>query len=250
MDTITLAQTLPPAVPRRPGLMLRALRAAGGVVACAVAGAALGTVARWWMRLLADDPEFSWSGTIAIVVVFAVAGAGHAVAALARRARRRWATPGRVVGAVLALGLFGAAGAVMLPTVAGGSLALWRRDWPRWARALPAVVALPVPVSIAEEAVDAGLTTGRVLGFFLFLATYGVIIRAMQPVAAPLGDGWRMPRWGRIAAVVGPPTSVCHSADERRWRNRSSRLPRTSSDGASSGEVPDSARLVWRSCST
>ncbi len=182
--------------------MLRLVRTVGWVVACAVAGTALGAVARWWMRLLSDDPEFSWSGTIAIVMVFTVAGAGSGLAARARRARRRWATLGRVVGGVLTLGLFVAAGGMMLPTVAGGSLAVWRRDWRRWTRGLPAAVALPVPVSIAWKAVDDGLSAGRVFGLVLFAATYAVIIRAMEPVVAPLGDGWRMARWARVAAAV------------------------------------------------
>ncbi|MDH4077610.1 MAG: hypothetical protein OEW29_16895 [Acidimicrobiia bacterium] len=182
--------------------MLRLLRAVGWVTACAVAGAALGAVARWWMRLLSDDPEFSWNGTIAIVVVFTVAGAGHALADRTRQTRRRWATLGRVVGGILTLGLFVAAGGMMLPTVAGGSLAVWRRDWPRWTRALPAAVALPVPVSIAGKAVDDGLSPGRVLGLVLFAATYAVIIRAMGPVVAPLQDGWRLARWARIAAAI------------------------------------------------
>lgn len=183
--------------------MLQLVRAVGWVVACAVAGAALGAVARGWMRLLSDDPEFSWSGTIAIVVVFTVAGAGHGLAARARRARRRrWSTLGRVVGGVLTLGLFVAAGGVMLPTVAGGSLAVWRRDWPRWTRALPAAVALPVPVSIAWQAADGGLSGRRLLGLVLFAATYTVIIRALEPVVAPVGSGWRLARWARVAAVV------------------------------------------------
>lgn len=183
--------------------MLRLVRAVGWVVACAVAGTALGAVARGWMRLLSDDPEFSRSGTIAIVAVFTVAGAGHGLAARARRARRRrWSTLGRVVGGVLTLGLFVAAGGVMLPTVAGGSLAVWRRDWPRWTRALPAAVALPVPVSIAWHAADGGLSGRRLLGLVLFAATYAVIIRAVEPMVAPLGDGWRLARWARVAAVV------------------------------------------------
>ncbi len=201
MDTITVAPPVP-ATPTRSSPTRQLVRAVGTVVAGAVAGTALGAVARWWMRLMSDDPEFSWNGTIAIVVVFTVAGAGFALAARTRQARRRWATLGRVVGGLLTLGLFVAAGGVMLPTVAGGSLAVWRRDWPRWTRVLPAAVALPVPVSIVAQAVDDGLSAGRVLGLVLFAATYAVIIRAMEPVVAPLGDGWRMARWARIAAVI------------------------------------------------
>ncbi len=195
MDTATLVPS--------PVLIARIVGGVGGVAAGAAAGAALGGVARLWMRLLADDPAFTWSGTIAVVAVFAAAGAGHAVATLARRAaRRRWSTIGRVAGAALSLGLFAAAGAIMLPTVAAAALTAWRRDWPRWARALGAVVATPVPVMIAGEAVGAGLSPVRGLGLMLFVASYGAVAWAARPVVAPLGDGWRLGRWGRGAATV------------------------------------------------
>jgi hypothetical protein len=38
------------------------------VVVAPFAGAALGVVARCWMRLITEDSEFTWSGTIFIVV--------------------------------------------------------------------------------------------------------------------------------------------------------------------------------------
>ena len=37
-------------------------------------GVGLGVVLRIWMRLISDDPEFSWGGTIAIVTVFTLLG--------------------------------------------------------------------------------------------------------------------------------------------------------------------------------
>jgi len=212
MDTISLASSPPPTTPSsgrpvadrpRPLLAMRMLRAVGWLLAAAALGATLGAVARLWMRLLADEPDFSWSGTIAIVAVFAFAGAGHAVARLARRAgRRRWSTAGRVAGAVLTLGLFVAAGSIMFPTVAGGSLALWRRDWQRWARVGAAAIAVPAPAVVMAGAVWTGVTPGRAVGLVLFVATYGVIVWALRPVAAPVADDWRLPRWLRIVAVV------------------------------------------------
>ena len=55
------------------------------------AGVLIGTVARWWMRLITDEPEFSWNGTIFIVGAFTVAATGHGIAWASRRAdlRRR-----------------------------------------------------------------------------------------------------------------------------------------------------------------
>ena len=90
-----------------------------------LAGVALGAIARGWMRLITDDPEFSWSGTIFIVAAFGITGLGHGIAWAARRAglRRRWSTVARIVGAMLTLPLFVGAGAIMLPTVVGAAMA-------------------------------------------------------------------------------------------------------------------------------
>ena len=63
-------------------------------------GSGLGVAARGFMRLLAADPEFSWSGTILIVGLFAVFGVVQgAVAATRSRTTRQWITlPVRLVG--------------------------------------------------------------------------------------------------------------------------------------------------------
>lgn len=194
------AAPVPVARPARIWAWLRALSVG------AVGGAALGAVARGWMRLITDEPEFSWNGTLFIVLAFTIAGLGHAVAATSRycRRRRRWSTFGRTVGAACTLPLFVGAGAMMLPTVAGGSLALWRTDWPRWARVLAALVALPVPVAIIVDNITGDRIVGRVGGLALLTATYAIVIWSVGAVAAPLGDGWRMGRLSRIvSSVVG-----------------------------------------------
>ena len=45
----------------------------------------MGVAARGWMRVIAEDPEFSWSGSIAIVAVFTVAGTLQGLALAVRR---------------------------------------------------------------------------------------------------------------------------------------------------------------------
>src|SRR5262245_17618028 len=82
-----------------------------GVVVGLLAGAILGVLGRLWMRLIAEDPEFTWSGTVAIVVAFALFGAGQALSCTVRRtgARRRATTAARIVAAVLSLMIFGGA---------------------------------------------------------------------------------------------------------------------------------------------
>lgn len=174
------------------------------VPAGALAGAALGAVARWWMRLITDDPEFSWSGTIFIVAAFAITGLGHGIASAARRSasRRRWSTTGRLVGAFLTLPLFTAAGAIMLPTVVGASLCRWRTDWPRSVRTLAGLLAAPAPLFLLREGWRDGLSVRIITGLLLIAATYSLIVTTTQPIVAPLGDGWRMRRPVRIALVV------------------------------------------------
>lgn len=166
-------------------------------------GAVLGIVARWWMRLLTDDPEFTWGGTVFIVLAFVVAGAGHSVARLARRrAGRRWSTVARVLGGVLTLPLFVGAGGMMLPTVLGAGLARWRTDWRRAPRVAAALLAAPVPVVLAIQVLSErpGLRTSG--GLALLAVTYAAVVTSFGSVVAPLGDGWRVPRWLRRLTIV------------------------------------------------
>jgi len=169
-----------------------------------LAGATVGAVARWWMRLITDEPEFSWSGTIFIVGAFTIAGVGHGVAWAARRAdaRRRWSTSARVVGAVMTLPIFAGAGAIMLPTVLCGSLARDRTDWWRPVRAFIALVALAAPTLVLVDVAGGGLSLRRALGAVLFVGTYAAVIMSMRAIVAPVADGWRMPRAVRILLVV------------------------------------------------
>jgi hypothetical protein len=165
-------------------------------------GLALGAVARGWMRLLSTDPEFSWNGTIFIVMAFTSAGLGHAVAAVSRRGRRRWSTSGRVLGAILVLPMFFGAGGIMLPTVVAGSLAVWRRGWSGRIRVAVAALAVPSLAFVLSDTVDGGLNRQRVLGLVLLAATYAAVVWAMWPIAAPVGDGWRIGRRTR-AVLIG-----------------------------------------------
>lgn len=182
----------------------RATTSGGIVVLGVVAGAGLGAVARGWMRLVSDDPGFSWSGTIFIVLAFTVAGAGHGVARAVRRAgvRRRWSTTARVAAIVLTLPIFTGAGAMMLPTVLGASAAGARRDWPRAVRAVALALAVPAPVVIVGQLAADGLTPRRLLGVLLLVATYAVIVRNVRATLVPVDDGWRMSRRVRLLVTV------------------------------------------------
>ncbi len=173
------------------------------IVLGAGAGAALGAVSRGWMRLISDDPEFTWNGTIFIVIAFTMAGAGFGIARAGRRSRRRRATTtARTFGGVLAMALFVGAGGVMLPTVVSASLGRWRSDWPRPARWAMVLIAAPIPVMLLGDAWDDGLHWRKPAGLLLMAATYVIIIGAASTVVAPIRDGWRLPRPARVLLIV------------------------------------------------
>jgi hypothetical protein len=180
-------------------------RSLWAVPAGTVLGLALGVVARLWMRLISDDPEFSWSGTLFIVIAFGVFGTGQGLAWAARHVgwRRPGVTAARVLAVVLALPIFAGAGAIMLPTVYLGSLACWRADWSRRVRAVVGAFALPAAGLVVVGIVDKlGWSVRSVTGVVAFAAVYGVVIAALQPAVAPLDDGWHLRRTGRIVVCV------------------------------------------------
>ena len=169
-----------------------------------VSGIALGIVARVWMRWISGDPEFSWGGTIFIVSAFALLGLTQGIAAAARLGGRRRAvvTVARVFGVVGMMTIFGGAGAIMLPTVVGGGLALYRTDWRRWLRVIFALVATPPVVFVTLGIVDEIGVVRGVVQILLFFAIYGVVLWAVRASLAPLRDGWRMSRIVRAVLVV------------------------------------------------
>ncbi len=96
-----------------------------------LAGAGLGLLwggaMRAWMRFISTNPEFSWSGTSFILAAGAIAGS---VLGWARH-RRRAGGVGWWRYSALSLGLLGAGGAVMWPSVIAWGIAIGRRR-PWW----------------------------------------------------------------------------------------------------------------------
>jgi hypothetical protein len=168
-------------------------------------GVLLGAAARAWMRLISTDHEFTWNGTIFIVLAFTIHGLTQAVARVVRRSteRRSAVTCARVVGFIGTLPLFAAAGGIMFPTVIGGSLARYRTDWSRWLRVLLTLVAL-VPIGLVTSGLidDWGWSWRTLTGIVGLLAIYGVVIAEERATLAPQPDGWRMPRAARITIGV------------------------------------------------
>ncbi len=197
MTNLTATTTSASLTPqRRPVAML-----ATGIVG----GLCLGIAARLWMRLIADDPDFTWNGTLFIVFGFAIFGFAQSIAAVARRrAWRRWTlTVMRTIGTVGMLPLFVGAGGVMLPTVLGGGLAFARERWTRITRSLCLLVASAPVVFVGSDLVDKfGCSIHAAAGFVGMLAVYGTIIRATRSTFAQQFDGWRLPRWATVVICV------------------------------------------------
>lgn len=113
-------------------VMLRATLLGGGL------GLAWGVAARVWMRLISTAPEFSWAGTLGIIGLSGIFGAGVGAAAAARRASgwRRWMRLAFLPGMVL----FAGQGMPFLPALLIGGPLVRRRSILGKAVALVAIV--------------------------------------------------------------------------------------------------------------
>ena len=168
-------------------------------------GLSLGILARLWMRLISDDPEFTWGGTIFIVGGFTVFGFTQSVVAVARRRpRRRWAlTIVRVIGTIGMLPLFVGAGSLMLPAVVAGGLAKARVEWNKTARSIALVVAAIPVVIVSSQLVDKfGWSFHAAAGFVGLIAIYSTIVGATRFTFTAQADGWHLRRWVTIALFV------------------------------------------------
>ena len=169
-----------------------------------VGGLAWGTIARLWMRFISTNVEFTWSGTLFIVIGFGIAGLAQSGAYLGRRANlaRPAMTALRVVAVIALLPLGVAAGASMFPTIILATLALTHQTWPRWLRGIVAAVALLPAVATALSFFDDLSLMRAVAGVIWFLAIYAGIIWAARFSLGPQLDGWRVPMAGRVLGAV------------------------------------------------
>ncbi len=118
------------------------------VVAGALLGLGWAVVMRTWMRYISSSPEFSWSGTVFILLAGTIVGT---VLGLARK-RRRAGGVGWWRLSVLSLMLLGAGGAVMWPSVVLGAAAIGRPR-PRWLRLGLGLAAFAAQIPVVNTAV-------------------------------------------------------------------------------------------------
>jgi hypothetical protein len=172
--------------------MFASQRALKLIFSGAVGGAVLGVVARLWMRWISTDPEFTWGGTIGIVIAFAVFTTTQtAIYVLRRRVRsRRFSSVLRGVGIFFSLPLFTAAGAIMFPTVALTSIALWQKQMDRKVRiALYAIGSIIPILQIKGFISNFGWTIATLGRVLLFIAIYVIVVILIKPTVSPFKFG-------------------------------------------------------------
>lgn len=167
-------------------------------------GLVWGVVARVWMRFIASSPEFTWSGTLFIVIGFGVAGLAQAAVHLGRRRqlRRPGLTALRVLGVVSLLPLSFGAGALGFPIIIFAPLAMTQTSWSARTRMAAAGVAFVSAVLVAASIFE-NFSFGRAtLGTAWFLVIYAVIVRVAQSSLAPQADGWKAPLTLRLLGFI------------------------------------------------
>ena len=164
-------------------------------------GLTLGIIARAWMRLISDDPQFTWDGTIFIVGGFTVFGFTQSVVAVSTATgattmdvddrpcdRNHRDVP-----------LFVGAGGLMLPTVVAGGLARARVEWNPIARWIcPSLAVVPVLIVGSQLVGSFGWSLHAAAGFVGLIALYSTIVSATRFTFTAQADGWRMKRWVTI----------------------------------------------------
>ena len=182
----------------------RALAIGAGV------GVLWGIGARLWMRLIADDPAFSWGGTGYILGAAMIFGLTTRLASTARR--NGWRPGLRRMASAIGGGsviLIGAgAGSITLPTIIVGGIVLGRPT----IRLAERIGAAALITLVAALIGGQDLRWGIAVGAFGFLVLTGYRSRvvftivALAPAAFVVGsvlfDGGSLPMWQRIAGAL------------------------------------------------
>lgn len=157
------------------------------IVAGALLGLGWGILLRAWMRFISSSPEFSWSGTVFILLAAVIVGA---TLGLARR-RRNAGGVGWWRISIVSLMFLGAGGAVMWPSVVFGAAAIGRPG-PAWLRALLGLAAVGAQVPVVQESILGGSTLSAVesvLAVGWYVPMLAVEAWAFSVVFRPAIDG-------------------------------------------------------------
>ena len=150
-----------------------------------VGGLLGGAIARAWMRWISTEREFTWPGTLGVVMGFAVFGAMQATVYAVRRKHQQKSLLAlvRILGVIFSLQLFLAAGATMLPTVLSASLAVWRDKWKFWIRVPLSLIGFIFWIMIVNSEIvyNFGWSIATIARILLFGLIYLGIIYALRP---------------------------------------------------------------------
>ncbi len=158
------------------------------IFAALTKGFVVGVVARAWMRWISTDPEFSWSGSIFIVIAFMIFMLNQSLVRLLRQRfrGRRSVFFIRISGVIFSLPIFTAAGGIMFPAVALASVAAWNTALGKRTRRVLLLLALIIPVIISKDIVsDFGWTLATIGRILLFVSIYAAITLATKPTISP-----------------------------------------------------------------
>ncbi len=174
------------------GLKMLATRRGWQILLGAIfVGIALGATARLWMRWISTQPEFSWSGSIFIVIAFTIFTTSQAIVYVLRRSvkSKRLTTVVRSGGAILSLSIFGGAGALMFPTVFLASIGLWQKRLDRRIRHFLLAVSLLIPTrQIMDFGTDFGWNLATLGRSLLFVLIYSIVTLLLKPTVTPYSD--------------------------------------------------------------
>ncbi len=167
-----------------------------GLAAGLLGGALWGVVARVFMRLLSDNPEFSWEGTLGIVGASAVAGALVGLVHGARvTGRSRWWRLAALPGVLL----FAGPGSLLLPAAVGMAVVLLGRPVLRVFGGL-LIAVTPLVVVTTPPAAPTGEQ----------LAGLALMLLSTAPLGWALGEV--VGRW-RPRAVPPPHPTLAHAPE-------------------------------------
>lgn len=160
------------------------------ILSSAIGGVLLGVTARLWMRWISTDPEFSWGGTLGIIFSFTIFCTTQGLLfVMQRRGKSKILIRiFRGIAIFFTLPLFVAAGAIMFPVVLFGSLAYWRKTWPKWLRIILGTLSAIWAARVAYTfiIVNFGWSLKSIGQILAYLGIYLLIIRLTKgAVAAP-----------------------------------------------------------------
>ena len=152
------------------------------LLASFLTGAVLGIVARIWMRFITTHSEFSWEGTLMIVIGFGVMFLGQAGVYLGRRSgvRPSGFAALRILAIVTLVPLAFGAGGIAFPIIVFAPLAIIRTGWNRWLRLLLGVLALVPGVFVAFTLFSDLSLIRATIGVGWFALIYAILVWAVS----------------------------------------------------------------------